>query len=86
MPERRLPHATQTRQGKLQGNGGGRWIDEKLNQMIIVPSGLRKALLACALGPKACWGHATAIYNRLPRLFAELEQAHAGGRLSRQLV
>lgn len=42
-----------------------------------------KTWLACALGQKACRDNLTVIYQRLPRLFADLELAHGDGRFPR---
>lgn len=67
----------------------GRWITEHRNLMITGPCGVGKTWIACALGQKACRDGKTVIYQRIPRLFAELELAHGDGRfprLFRQLV
>lgn len=42
-----------------------------------------KTWLACALGQRACRDNLTVIYQRLPRLFADLELAHGDGRFPR---
>ncbi len=51
--------------------------------MITGPCGVGKTWLACALGQKACRDNLTVIYQRLPRLFADLELAHGDGRFPR---
>lgn len=61
----------------------GRWIDAHQNLLITGPCGVGKTWLACALGQKACRDGKSALYHRLPRLFAELELAHGDGRLPR---
>jgi len=43
-----------------------------------------KTWLACALGQRACRDNLTVIYQRLPRLFADLELAHGDGSFPRQ--
>ncbi len=53
------------------------------NLMITGPCGVGKTWLACALGQKACRDNHTVIYQRLPRLFADLELAHGDGRFPR---
>jgi DNA replication protein DnaC len=51
--------------------------------MITGPCGVGKTWLACALGQRACRDNLTVIYQRLPRLFADLELAHGDGRFPR---
>ncbi len=51
--------------------------------MITGPCGVGKTWLACALGQRACRDNQTVIYQRLPRLFADLELAHGDGRFPR---
>lgn len=61
----------------------GRWIADARNLMITGPCGVGKTWLACALGQKTCRDNLTVIYQRLPRLFADLELAHGDGRFPR---
>ena len=61
----------------------GRWIANSQNLLITGPCGVGKTWLACALGHKACRDGKTVIYQRIPRLFAELELAHGDGRFPR---
>ena len=61
----------------------GRWIKDARNLMITGPCGVGKTWIACALGQKACRDNCTVIYQRLPRLFADLELAHGDGRFPR---
>jgi len=58
----------------------GRWIGDARNLMITGPCGVGKTWLACALGQKACRDNLTVIYQRRPRLFADLELAHGPSR------
>ncbi len=67
----------------LQQLATGRWIKDARNLMITGPCGVGKTWLACALGQKACRDNLTVIYQRLPRLFADLELAHGDGRFPR---
>jgi DNA replication protein DnaC len=61
----------------------GRWIADARNLMITGPCGVGKTWRACALGQRACRDNLTVIYQRLPRLFADLELAHGDGRFPR---
>jgi len=58
----------------------GRWIKDAHNLMITGPCGVAKTWLACALGQKACRDNLPVIFQRLPRLFADLELAHGPSR------
>ena len=57
-----------------------RWIADKRNLLITGPCGIGKTWMGCALGQKACREDYTVTYARVPRLFADLELAHADGR------
>ncbi|HEV3194007.1 MAG TPA: IS21-like element helper ATPase IstB [Polyangiaceae bacterium] len=59
-----------------------RWIAEKRNLLIGGKCGLGKTWLACALAQRACREGYRAYYARLPRLFPQLEIAHADGRFA----
>ena len=61
----------------------GKWIRDKRNLMITGPCGVGKTWLACALAQAACREGVTVLYKRVPRLFDELEIAHADGRFPR---
>ena len=61
----------------------GRWIENSQNLLITGPCGVGKNWLACALGRKACRDGKSVIYQRIPRLFAELELAHGDERFPR---
>ena len=67
----------------LQQLATGRWIREARNLLITGPCGVGKTWLACALGQRACRDNCTVIYQRMPRLFADLELAHGDGRFPR---
>lgn len=60
-----------------------RWITDHRNVLITGPCGIGKTWLGCALGQKACRDDCTVVYARVPRLFADLEMAHADGRFPR---
>jgi DNA replication protein DnaC len=61
----------------------GRWIDEAQNLIIEGPTGVGKSWLACAFGHKACRDNRSVLYQRVPRLFADLALARGDGRYPR---
>ena len=61
----------------------GRWIDEAQNLVIEGPAGVGKSWLACALGHKACRDNRSVLYQRVPKLFADLALARGDGRYAR---
>jgi DNA replication protein DnaC len=58
----------------------GDWIDAHDNLVICGPTGVGKSWLACALGHKACRDNRSVLYQRVPKLFAELALARGDGR------
>ena len=67
----------------LQKLALGGWIETKQNLIIEGPTGVGKSWLACALGHKACRDNHSVLYQRVPRLFADLALAHGDGRYAR---
>src|SRR3954469_1793280 len=61
----------------------GEWIDAHDNLILCGPTGVGKSWLACALGHKACRDNHSVLYQRIPRLFADLALAHGDGRYAR---
>ncbi len=61
----------------------GGWITERQNLIIEGPTGVGKSWLACALGHRACRDNHSVLYQRVPRLFADLALAHGDGRYAR---
>ena len=58
----------------------GDWIDAAQNLIIEGPTGVGKSWLACALGNKACRDKRPVLYQRVPKLFADLALARGDGR------
>ena len=63
----------------------GQWIEEHTNLLILGPAGVGKSWLASALGHKACRDNRSVLYQRVPKLFAELALARGDGRHPRLL-
>ncbi len=61
------------------------WIDAHGNLILCGPTGVGKSWLACALGHKACRDNRSVLYQRVPKLFAELALARGDGRYARIL-
>src|ERR1700686_3391351 len=61
----------------------GEWIDAHDNLILCGPTGVGKSWLACALGHKACRDNRSVLYQRIPKLFAELALARHDGRYPR---
>lgn len=63
----------------------GAWIDAHDNLIITGPTGVGKSWLASALGHRACRDNRSVLYQRVPKLFAELALARGDGRYARLL-
>jgi len=61
----------------------GSWIEAHDNLIICGPTGIGKSFLACALGHKACRDNHSVLYQRAPKLFADLALARGDGRYAR---
>src|SRR5918997_4786693 len=61
----------------------GEWIDAHDNLILCGPTGLGKSWRACALGHKACRDNRSVLYQRVPKLFADLALARGDGRYPR---
>ena len=61
----------------------GDWIDAHDNVIMCGPTGVGKSWLACALGHKACRDSRSVLYQRAPKLFADLALARGDGRYTR---
>ena len=62
-----------------------RWIDAHDNVILSGPTGVGKSWLACALGHRACRNNRSVLYQRVPKLFADLALARGDGRYARLL-
>jgi DNA replication protein DnaC len=67
----------------FQALAAGRWIEEAQNLIIEGPTGVGKSWLACALGHRACRDNRSVLYQRIPRLFADLALGRGDGRYAR---
>ena len=63
----------------------GCWIDAHENLILCGPTGVGKSWLASALGHKACRDNRSVLYQRIPKLFADLALARGDGRYARLL-
>jgi DNA replication protein DnaC len=61
----------------------GGWIEDRRNLIIEGPTGVGKSWLACALGHRACRDNHSVLYQRIPRMFADLALARGDGRYPR---
>ena len=61
----------------------GGWIEERQNLIVEGPTGVGKSWLACALGHRACRDNHSVLYQRAPRMFADLALARGDGRYAR---
>ena len=61
----------------------GEWIDAHDNLILCGPTGVGKSWLACALGHQACRDNRSVLYQRVPKLFADLALARGDGRYPR---
>ena len=58
----------------------GEWIAAHDNLILCGPTGAGKSWLASALGHRACRDNRSVLYQRVPKLFADLALARADGR------
>jgi DNA replication protein DnaC len=69
----------------FQKLAAGNWIDAHENLILCGPTGVGKSWLASALGHKACRDDHSVLYQRIPKLFADLALARGDGRYARIL-
>lgn len=69
--------------GLFQKLAEGSWIDTHDNRIITGPTGVGKSWLASALGHKACRDDRSVLYQRVPKLFGDLQLALGDGRYGR---
>lgn len=62
-----------------------RWVGEHLNVLLTGSTGVGKSYIACALAQKACREGYTSAYQRISRLFEELNLAKGDGRYGKLL-
>ena len=61
----------------------GDWVEAHENLILCGPTGVGKSWLASALGHKACRDNRSVLYQRTPKLFADLALARGDGRYAR---
>src|SRR5207342_1988425 len=61
----------------------GEWIDAHDNLILCGPTGVGKSWLACPLGQKACRDNRSVLYQRVPKMFADLALGRGDGRYPR---
>jgi DNA replication protein DnaC len=81
----RLRYARLRQHALFQKLASGEWIDAHDNLILCGPTGVGKSWLACALGHKACRDNRSVLYQRVPKLFADLALARGDGRYARVL-
>jgi DNA replication protein DnaC len=69
----------------FQKLAAGGWIEARENLILCGPTGVGKSWLASALGHKACRDDRSVLYQRIPKLFADLALARGDGRYGRLL-
>ena len=62
------------------------WVCQKLNLVLLGPTGIGKSWLACALAQKACRDGFSVLHKKTSELFRELAMAHADGSIGRMLL
>ena len=62
------------------------WVRQKLNLVLLGPTGIGKSWLACALAQKACRDGFSVLHKKTSQLFRELAMAHADGSIGRMLL
>ena len=67
----------------FQKLAAGGWINAHENLILCGPTGIGKSWLASALGHKACRDDRSVLYQRIPKLFADLALARGDGRYPR---
>lgn len=72
--------------GLMASLASGRWITEHLNILITGPTGVGKSWVACALAHQACRQGHRVLYQRVPRLFHDLEMGRADGRYGKLML
>jgi len=72
--------------GTIAALGGGQWIRQHRNVLIIGPAGIGKSWIACALGNRAARDGHSVLYKRLSRLLDDLAVARLHGRQARALT
>ncbi len=62
------------------------WVRQKLNILLIGPTGIGKSWIGCALAQKACRDGFSVVHKKTSELFRELAVAHVDGSIGRMLA
>jgi DNA replication protein DnaC len=62
------------------------WVRQKLNILLIGPTGIGKSWIGCALAQKACRDGFSVLHKKTSELFRELAVAHVDGSIGRTLA
>jgi len=78
-------HPRGLKRGQIDQLRASQWVSKHHNCLITGPTGSGKTYLACALAHQACRDGHRVCYYYAPKLFRELQNAHADGSLMKLL-
>ena len=78
-------HPRGLKRAQIEQLRASQWVSQHRNCLITGPTGCGKTYLACALAHQACRDGHRVCYYYAPKLFRELQNAHADGSLLKLL-